>query len=103
MCENFECQNGGICVLQVDDGIKFPTCDCTEGKGGELCQFSMPAACEGNPCQNGGNCTAMTQTDGFQVCVTINYILTRVYHLLYFNSKNNNFLKRFFLSLLSPE
>ena len=95
MCEEISCQDG-ICVLQVDDGIKYATCDCADGKGGELCQFSMPAACEGNPCQNGGNCTAMTQTDGFQACVTINYTSTIEFTICNILIPNNNFLKRFF-------
>ena len=41
LCDGFDCQNGGTCVIGVRDGIRGPTCDCSSNFGGETCQFQV--------------------------------------------------------------
>jgi hypothetical protein len=49
-CQEFTCQNDGVCSLG-DEGE--PRCDCLPGFEGELCQTSA-ASCDPDPCQNDG-------------------------------------------------
>ena len=58
MCEFIECQNGEICVIKVDDGISFSTCDCADNKTGEFCQ--LPSCGNDVPCYNNGTCDGET-------------------------------------------
>ncbi|XP_038074554.1 pikachurin-like [Patiria miniata] len=57
LCQDFECQNGGTCY--VDVVMDKAMCRCTEGFKGDRCAESVvipPTTCEGFECQNAGTC-----------------------------------------------
>ena len=58
LCDPNNCQNEGICVVDVIDGISAPVCDCIGNFGGENCEF--PSCGNDVPCYNDGTCSGQT-------------------------------------------
>ena len=78
VCERIDCQNDGICMVNVIEGISAPTCQCRRGWSdqtkteiswfhGESCRMPGPDLCYASPCQNNGICTSESQLDNTQV------------------------------------
>ena len=39
LCDSTICQNGGICAVELINGILTPKCDCPDNYVGDFCQF----------------------------------------------------------------
>ena len=71
ICEDFKCENGGICTIDESDPENLkPKCYCIDGFAGEICD--IPSVCfNGDPCQNGGECKLLNGSNSSdQECCT---------------------------------
>jgi hypothetical protein len=70
-CMNFQCLNGGTCVIS-SSALNGRTCICPVGYTGQACGISI-SPCLNSPCVNNGICLAIPGTFNYTCSCTPSY------------------------------